>query len=696
MHVARGALVLVYRSAFPGDIFVAFWNCLNLKKLLLLLLFLWAQAAMALQVRDDIGRVNLSEVVEVLEDPSGQLSLAQVQSPDMASRFAKRPSPGNSLNLGFTASTYWLRFPLSKSANSRESWLLEVFYPNLDLVEFHPPYGYPVVTGRTQPIASRPVLGRFFVFPLALQAQEQYHYMRVATQGDLTVPLRVSSTKTFLSDSQRELSLQFLYYGGLLVLCLYNLFVYYFVREKLFLLYAAYAASLGMGMGMGMMAGNGYARLFLWPDWMAFDATAQYFFFALAGGLLISLMRGFVAPNRNSPFALVCRLSATVYYAISAILLSSVWLHFNTLWVNQALMLCSGVAVLVIVVGVFLAWRSGRSGLRFFMVSWLVLAVGVCTAVARMEGWVQTNPVTAYALQLSSILEMFFLFLALADQWRVERNIRLQAQRNELEFRDLYTASLRISKEALEETVQQRTAQLELSLLNEQETLAQYMRFGSMISHEFRNPLAIIRSQLSLMRREHELGHLELEQRLSVMDSATHRLTRMFDKWLQSDQMNNLLADIAPCTLHLAEWLHDYEQSNVHSLTGLRIQLQLDPSVQSVVVDEYLLEIALSNLIDNARKYAGPDKSVRIETRRKPGFVGIAVVDQGPGIALEHQVVVFEDYFRISSQSGPSGMGLGLSIVRRIARAHLGDLELHSVLGQGCSFCIWLPEKNES
>ena len=692
MHRARRGLVLVYRSTFPGDATVAVWNCLNVKKLVLLLLFLGAQAAMALQVHDGIGRVNLSEVVEVLEDPSGQLSLAQVQAPEVAQRFAKRPHVGNSLNLGFTASTYWFRFPLSKSLNSQDSWLLELFYPNLDEVAFYPFNGDPVLTGRMRPMASRPVLSRYFVFPLQLPEQEQYHYMRVATQGDMTVPLRVSSTKNFLSDSQRELSLQFLYYGGLLVLCLYNLFVYYFVREKLFLVYAAYAASLGLG----MMAGNGFASLFLWSDWRAFDAVAQYFFFSLAGVFLMSLTRGFVATGRTGRFALACSVSAVFYGVIAAILLLSVWVPFSTLWVNQALMLCGGLAVLVIVVGVFLAWRSGRPGLRFFMASWLVLALGIFTASARMVGWIQTNAVTAYALQISSIFEMFFLFLALADQWRVERNIRVQAQRNEAEIRDLYTSTLRMTKDALEETVKQRTAQLELSLLNEQETLAQYVRFGSMISHEFRNPLAIIHSQLSLMRKEQQLGHLQLDQRLSIMDSATHRLVRMFDKWLQRDQMSHLLADIAPCALPLPQWLHDFVQSNVHSLSGLKIELKLDPSVQSAVVDEYLLEIALSNLIDNARKYAGHDKPVVIETRRKPGFVGIAVVDQGPGIALENQVAVFEDYFRLSPQSGTSGMGLGLSIVRRIARAHVGDLELTSVLGQGCSFCIWLPERNAS
>ena len=663
-----------------------------MKKITLLVLFLWAQAAWALQVHDGLRPANLSQVVEVLEDPSGQWSLAQVQAPEMAQRFTKRPQVGNSLNLGMTTSAYWFRFPLSQSPNSRETWLLELRFPNLDWVEFHPPNGDPVLTGRSQPLASRPVLSRFFVLPLQLQAQEQYHYVRVVTQGNMTVPLWVSSTATFLSDSQQSLSLQFLYYGGLLVLCFYNLFVYSVVREKLFVVYAAYAATFGLG----MMSGNGLARLFLWPDWLAFDAVAPYFFLSMAGSLLVWLTRGFVAPQRTGFFALACKLGSGLYGAIAAFLLLSVWVNFSTLWLIQALMLWGVFAVSVIVVGVYLAWREGRPGMRFFMLSWLVLALGIFTVSARTVGWFPSNPITVNALQIASILEMFFLFLALADQWRVERYTREQAQRNELEIRDLYTATLRMDQENLEKVVKQRTAHLELSLRNEQKALAQYVRFGAMISHEFRNPLAIIQSQLSLVRKEQQLGQLQLEQRMSIMDSATRRLVRMFDKWLQSDKMSRLMMDMTPCALHLPSWLHDFEQSNVHSLDGLKMRLQLDPSVHSVVVDAYLLELALSNLIDNAYKYAGHDKPVLIETRRKPGFVGIAVVDQGPGIAPEHHEAVLEDYFRVSPQSGVSGLGLGLSIVRRIARAHLGDLQLSSVLGQGCTFCIWLPEKATS
>lgn len=667
-------------------------NGLGLIRLLFLLAFLWAQAAMALQVHEGVGHVNLSDSIEVLEDPSVQLTLAQVQSPEWAARFTKPKSTGASLNLGFTASTYWLRFSLSESATSSANWLLQINYPALDLVEFYAPGADPVITGRGQPVSSRPLWHRFFVFPLQLQTQAQFHYMRVATQGDLTVPVWVSTAKDFFSLSQSQSALQFLYFGGLLVMCLYNVFVYSFVREKLFLVYAGYASALGMG----MMAGNGFSRLILWPEWVAFDSVAQYFFFSVAGGLLVMLTRGFVAAQRGSVFDWACRAIAVFFSAIAATLLASVWWHFNTLWVNQALMLCGALGVAVIVAGVLLAWRSGRTGLRFFMASWTVLALGIFTATARMMGWLPTNAVTAYALQISSVFEMFFLFLALADQWRLDRKVRVQAQVNEMEIRDLYTATLLMTKESLEQTVQQRTQQLELALAQEKQTLAQYVRFGAMISHEFRNPLAIINSQLSLMHKEHERGQLQLEQRLSILGSATRRLSSMFDKWLQSDKVHQTLEDIAPHRVPLPHWLKNFVHSNAHSFGGMPIELKLHPDVAFAVVDEYLLEIVLSNLIDNARKYAGLNARVILETRSKPGYVGIAVTDNGPGIAQEHQAKVFDQYFRVSPQSGVPGMGLGLSIVRRIAEAHGGDLELHSELGQGCSFCFWLPEKNAS
>lgn len=663
-----------------------------MKKLLLFLLFCWAHAVCAYEVRGGDDRVDFLVAIDVLEDPSGKLSFDDVKSPAMAKRFVPANNSGQNLNLGFSSSAYWLRFSLSKNANSWDEWLLEIPYSSLDQVWFYPPYGYPVITGSKQPLSSRHYLHRFFVFPLELQAQEQNYYLRVESHRDLTVPLRIWTSRGFMKEVQRDVSLQFLYYGALLVLCIYNVMVFFFVRDKLFLIYAAYVLAIGLG----MFAGNGFGRVFLWPDLAAFDTVAQSTFFALSGSLILLLTRGFIGQKPDGSFERVWVCSAVFFAGIAAAMVLSIWWHYPLRWINQAFLVAACLAGLLILRSIVKVVRQGRPGLRFFIASWVILCIGIFVATGRIFGWLPTNAWTAYSLQTASAFEMLMLFLALADQWRLERDRREEAQRSELEIRELYMASLRDAKDQLEATVEDRTRQLQRALTTEQQTLAQYVRFGAMISHEFRNPLAIINSQLSLMHKEHERGQLQLDQRLSILGSATRRLVRMFDKWMQSDQLNSSLEEIDPHSLPLPEWLHNFEQSSVHKLAGLHIELKLDPRAPRVVADEYLLEIALTNLVDNARKYAGHEKPVLIETRVKPGFVGIAVVDQGPGIAPEHHKEVFQDYFRVSPQSGAEGVGLGLPIVRRIARAHGGDLELTSALGQGCSFCIWLPVKNES
>lgn len=97
------------------------------------------------------------------------------------------------------------------------------------------------------------------------------------------------------------------------------------------------------------------------------------------------------------------------------------------------------------------------------------------------------------------------------------------------------------------------------------------------------------------------------------------------------------------------------------------------------------------NLIDNACKYSEPGRPVLIETRSKPGWIGIAVSDQGSGIEAKDHGAIFDDYYRVRPEGAVPGIGLGLAFVRRIVQLHQGDLELSSALGQGSCFCLWLP-----
>ena len=631
--------------------------------------------------------VNLASAVELLEDPGGRLDFDAVSGLQLAGRFRPFNGSGQAVNLGFSGSAFWLRVPLQRSVDASGQWLLEIAYTNLDYVDAYLPGRSPMLTGTHRPMSSRPFRERYFVFPLELSTEPQFVYLRISSHSALTIPLRIWQPDARQRGEGNALLLQYLYCGGLLALMSYNLLLAFSLRDRRFLLYALYALPLGLG----MFAGNGLGRVLLWPDSHAFDEIAQSCLLGVAGGMAMLFAREFLQTRLRLPrIDRLMRVIAAGFFLLSSLLVASLWSDLPVIWLNQ-LMFIAGLlmSALVLLVSAREYWL-GQHGARFFLLSWAILWLGVLVASLRAFGWLPTNALTAYAIQLSSVAEMLLLSLALAEIIHAERRAREQAQAQALE------ASLR-SGERLETEVRQRTAelrlkaeQLERSLASEKQVLAQYVRFGSMISHEFRNPLAVIDSQLRLLAKEHEQGMDRLIERLPVVQRAVRRLSAMFDQWLKSDRLGQSLQEISPHAIPLRDWL-------VHLVEGLyclsehRLELALEPGIEQIVGDDHLLEIALGNLVENASKYAPPGSSIRLQTRSRPGQVGICVTDQGPGIAREHQQAVFQTFYRVQPEGSVRGMGLGLTIVQRIALAHGGELTLDSEPGAGCCFCLWLP-----
>jgi two-component system sensor histidine kinase SenX3 len=109
--------------------------------------------------------------------------------------------------------------------------------------------------------------------------------------------------------------------------------------------------------------------------------------------------------------------------------------------------------------------------------------------------------------------------------------------------------------------------------------------------------------------------------------------------------------------------------------------------------DRTLLVTALSNLVDNAIAYSPPRTSVSVSRRRVDDVVEVAVTDRGIGIAPEHQVRVFERFFRVdpARSRATGGTGLGLAIVKHVAANHGGEVKLWSHPGTGSTFTLRLP-----
>lgn len=207
-------------------------------------------------------------------------------------------------------------------------------------------------------------------------------------------------------------------------------------------------------------------------------------------------------------------------------------------------------------------------------------------------------------------------------------------------------------------------------------------------SHELRNPLAIMRTNLDVALRDPNPSVEGLTRAATVTARAAERMTRQVDDLLAAARRPGPLVDHREVELAalLHETAEDFEAAA--RLRSLTLTADVRPGVV-VDADRDALKRAVSNLVDNAVRLAPTGSVVHLVAGEEGGWRWVAVVDQGPGIDEAEQAHVFE---RAWSANGASS-GLGLAIVRQIVEAHGGVARLHSDAGRGSRFVLWLPAR---
>lgn len=658
-----------------------------IKLFLLVFLVIFTQLANAIVLQADSTETNPAAAIEYIEDELNGLTLQEVSTGKAASQFKPAPIVNNVINFGFSVSSYWFRMPLQKTAQAQQNWLIEIPFFYLNHIEFYAPGKPPVITGSAYPFNSRPVFNRFFIFPIELTTQPQYFYFKINTSESLTLPVTLWQTEAFSIATQKDCIIQSLYYGSLSALILYSLLLFISLRDNIFLYYSLY----GLSVGLDMLAGNGHGKQFLWPTLTLWDQVSQYVFFSLAVMFAVLFSQHYLQTKIHVPKT-HCWLTMTtlIYSAISALLILSLFIKLPISLLLQVFLIITVAVGLTLISTTIKMLYLQHKGARFFLLAWATVWSGAIVATLRAFGIVPTNAFTSYALQISTAAEMLFLAFAIADRLILEKRLKEQAQQKTLKAEQALIASLKNTEEKLEQQVRVRTEELEHSVKNEKDIRDEYVRFGSLISHEFRNQLAITQLQLSIITEEKNIGISQLDTRLSIIQKATERLTSLFNKWLQNGQYKNGIHDLNLQRIELAPWLNEILTNYTRQQDQHCFILKENPVVESIVADSSLLTLVIQNLIDNACKYSKGGGYVTIEIRSKDNATGIAVLDEGIGIALEDQQAIFLEYFRVKPENNIPGMGLGLNLVQRIVKVHGGAIELISAPGSGSCFCIWL------
>jgi signal transduction histidine kinase len=211
-------------------------------------------------------------------------------------------------------------------------------------------------------------------------------------------------------------------------------------------------------------------------------------------------------------------------------------------------------------------------------------------------------------------------------------------------------------------------------------------------SHELRNPLAIIRTNLDVALADPDADPEELRQSLVVIQRASDRMSRLVDDLLALARGQALAVRSEPLDLGAA--VADASDELVLPAKGRDITLDRTIVPGVVVSGDYdALKRAVSNLLENAVRYAPPGSRVRLAVGSERSRAWVSVSDEGPGIAPEDQQRVFDRFWRVDKgrSRAEGGTGLGLAIVRQIANSHGGEVQLQSKVGVGSTFTIWLP-----
>ncbi len=257
---------------------------------------------------------------------------------------------------------------------------------------------------------------------------------------------------------------------------------------------------------------------------------------------------------------------------------------------------------------------------------------------------------------------------------------------NEVEQRTL------ILSEAISE-LEKTKEELNQALTKEKELNDLKSRFVSMVSHEFRTPLATILSSLALVKKYIENNDFEKQEKhIDRIKTSVNNLTDILNDVLSLSKLEEGKVMISPEEFDVTEFVQEVIQDiQTIAKNGQTLQYEHLDGLSYISIDKKILRHILFNLISNAVKFSPEDKPVIISTSTKNNQFCLIVQDQGIGISDEDQKHLFESFFRAENAVNIQGTGLGLNIVARYVELLEGKIYVESKLDEGTKFTICIP-----
>ena len=578
-------------------------------------------------------------------------------------------------------------------------------------------------------------------FPLPSESCDDLKmYVGVQAGKQLLLPVRVASSSELRAFSlARDLFFAF-YVGIMAVMLLYNLVLYFTVRDRSYLLYTLFL----IGVACSQLFLEGYQGILLGLDsttWLGMRLVHLIGIFS--GVTTILFVQRFLHLKRNAPrYHKLFRAFVVAYGGVLAVLLLG-FLNLSFSLINAV----ASVAVLVIPASLE-ARKQGQKSATFLLIAFTAFLLSVTVFALKEFGVLPHTLWTRFAMPVGSIVQLVLLSIALADRINQLKKESSKAREEQLRVSQLNERIVKEQNQVLESKVKERTEALESqnesleSALQElkvaQDQLVQNEKLASIgqltagIAHELNNPINFVSSSAQSLRRDFEDVSEVMERVLALgpddpeLQSAITALQEKIaalDLGFTMKEIEELLTGIedgAQRTTAIVKGLRIFSRmdgdeaskANINELlestsvilrSSFReeasVVLELSPDDTVVMCQPGKLNQVFMNLISNAvqatvmsgKPFA--EREVRVRTRRvlqgEVASVQVAIADNGVGMDEDTQAQIFDPFF--TTKEVGEGTGLGLSIVKGILDDHRATLELESKPGKGTTFLITFP-----
>ena len=630
---------------------------------------------------------RLDKQVDVFIDSTNRLLLEQISKPEFQKHFHRR---GN-LTFGYLKSSLWLKIK-TKTYSLHTNWYLEIPAPFIEYVDFYQLEGerwYHSAAGYYRKHSVREIPHTGHVLPLQFNKEDSIStvYIHITGNSPKTFPVLAIEKEKFHEQVRWEDVGYGIFFGILLVMFFYNLFIYFSLHQGNYLLYICTIICTFFIFS----SASGYGGKFLWPEQPVMNFYAGRLSLAIITVFLSIFTIRFLEVRKYSLVMYFILLSLLPLAIVAALLIVTGTLYSagnNLITLSTLVYMATGIVCRI----------KGNKTANFFIAAWTIYLTGGLLLTLRNSGVFDFNFWTTHFAEIGATMETVIIALALADRYRKLRKEKEEAQREALLLQQNAT-------EKLEEKVKERTEQLsranqELNITLETNRIqtnmiekknAELDAFFYRISHDLKGPISTSLG-LSFLARKEIKDELALEY-IDRQQQLSERLNHIITGLINLTKLNH--TDLKKEKIDFIKLVDECIESSRSLPHFNAITFTKDIQNNIEFHSEWtLLNAIIQNLIENAVKYSGPvSPFVKITVRCQGEWVTIDVQDNGQGIPDEHQSKIFEMFYRATQNS--NGTGLGLYILKRSVDRLKGTIEMKSKLGTGSVFTVKLPSMME-